>query len=79
MTFVDLFSGKEKLQPSGGCWNSLLNRIDIFLEQCLKIKGKKSYIKKASTQHLILVLATTKNFLTCCPNQSPSLSSRTYR
>lgn len=31
MTFVDLFSGKEKLQCSGGCWNSLLNGVDVFL------------------------------------------------
>ena len=32
MTFVDLFSGGEKLQHSGGCWNSLLNGVDIFLK-----------------------------------------------
>ena len=77
MTFVDLFSGKEKLQHSGDAEISF-KWCRYFFKLCLKIKKKNlSYIKK-SKHTTFNTCSINKNFLTCCPNPPPSLISRTY-
>lgn len=72
MTFVDLFSGKEKLQQVGGCGSSLPNDVDFILELGLKLgkwypllkkKEKHSTLKNYPTTEKVFSFLSTPYFL----------------